>query len=284
MNKKFLHKKYTSLAKEVEKEIVPLIESIDVRCLTKYNEYYKRYSKDKFKYFVEIEKFRYFKALEIITADKGQTAICDVGCFVPYLSVALAILGYKVKIIDNYSLYNDSFKTRIHQLAEKKSIQLIDFDILRDDFNLLGRNDVVLLMAVIEHLNGTPRYLLKNIHNIISSDGFLLVDVPNIAEFLKRIRLLFGFSPLADYEHYYNSAYPHIGHNREMTVDEVRYMLGHSNFDIEYLECYDYDPSPAKTIYGKLSLLLKKVLPIKNKQGSIIAKARPKQCQKELSP
>lgn len=272
---KIFEKNYKALIKEVENIILPLLEVIDIKEISRRNIIYERYEEDRFKYFVESERRRFSKALNIIISDRKGGKVCDLGCFIPYLPVALSILGYQVKIVDKYEFYGNSFKNSIYHLAEKKSIKIFDFDILNDSFDILGKNDVVINMAVVEHFNGTPRYFLQKIHSIIADGGFLIFDVPNIAEFIKRIRLLFGFSPLADYNQYFYSEYPFMGHNREMTVDEVIYMLEHSNFKVEHLECYDFCPNPVKTLTGKLALILKNILPIKYKKESIIAKARP---------
>lgn len=271
-----LEKKYLSLAKEVESIIRPLVETLDINTISKCNAYYTLYERDRFYHFVENEKRRYFKALDLITHDKSHGSVCDVGCMIPYLPLALARLGYSVKIIDNYDFYGYSFKNAISALAEKNNIQIFDVDILNDSFDPLGKNDVVINMAVVEHLNGTPRFLLKKIHACLAGDGIFIFDVPNIADFLKRIRLMMGISPLADYDIYFNSTYPHIGHNREMTIEEVRYMLLNSDFIIDSIECYDFNPKPVKTIMGHIAAIVKNIVPLKNKRESIIAKARKK--------
>ena len=54
-------------------------------------------------------------------------------------------------------------------------------------------------MAVVEHLHGSPQELFNKIRNIISEKGFLIFEVPNIAQFNKRLRMLLGFSLLVDY-------------------------------------------------------------------------------------
>jgi len=229
----------------------------------------------KFKYFVEVEKRRFLKALDIITRDRSQGTVCDLGCFIPYLPLALATIGFDVKIVDKYALYGSRFRDEIFRLAESKSIQVFDLDIVNDGFETLGQNDVVLLMAVVEHLNGSPRYLLEKIHAIIGSDGFFVFEVPNIAELVKRFRAFLGFSPLADYHDYFHSAYPFTGHNREMTVPEVFYMLEHAGFSVEHCDCYDYSKDAVVTWKGRLALSLKAFIPMKHKGQSIIAKARP---------
>jgi len=270
-----LERRFSALIGDVDRAIRPLIDAIDLSALARVNALYRHYAAAKFKHFVEIERRRWLKALDLIAAARDGGTVCDLGCFIPYLPIALASIGYKVKIVDRYPLYGEAFRTAIMDAVRGRTIEVFDLDILRDDFSVLGRNDIVLLMAVVEHLNGTPRHLLKKVHDIIGPDGRFVFEVPNIAEFVKRIGMLLGMSPLGDYRDFYDSEYPHIGHNREMTVDEVVYMLGRSGFAVEYVECYDYNADPVRTFRGKLAVLLKRALPVRNKGDSIIVTARP---------
>ena len=270
-----LEKRYASLIRDVDHAIRPLVAAIDVQKISTFNSLYKRYGADKHKFFVETEKRRYLKALDIITQDRSSGSVCDLGGFVPYLPVALSKLGFSVTIVDKYGVYGPDFKNAIDRVTSAHSIRVMNLDILNDPFGPLGAHDVVLLLAVVEHFNGTPRHLMKKIHPLVSPGGFFLFEVPNLATFIRRIQLMMGRSPLPDYEDYFTSEYPHMGHNREMTVEEVRFMLARSGFDIDYLDCYDFDSVSMKTM-GRLAMRLVKLLPVKNLGQSIIAKARPR--------
>lgn len=271
---KIMNDKFLNLIRDVDQAVRPLVDCIDVQAISNHNALYRHYGADKFKFFIEAEKKRFYKALDIITKDDKKGTVCDLGGFVPWLPIALSKLGYQVKIVDRYEFYGPAFKNAIDKATGQYSIQVFDLDILKDPFDLLGKNDIVMLMAVVEHFNGTPRPLMKKIHDILSPNGFFLFEVPNIAGLIKRIRLLLGHAPMSDYEDYFLSDYPHTGHNREMTVDEVKYMFQHSDFKIEYLDCYDYDPVSVKW-KGQLVLALNRLLPSKKTGQSIIAKARP---------
>lgn len=274
-NPKQVAQKYAGLIKEVDRAIAPLIESVNVDGISRHNRGYKAYEADKFRNFVEVEKTRFLKALGVITQEFSEGTICDLGCFIPYLPTALALLEYNVKIVDKYQLYEGRFKGEISKLADSKHIQLCDLDILQDDFYPLGENDVVMLMAVVEHFNGSPRNLMEKTRGIISSSGFLLFEVPNIAEFIKRIQMLLGHSPLAPYEDYLQSEYPFMGHNREMTVDEVLQLLDQTGFRCEWLECYDYWKGGVTTLKGSIMQVVKQIAPLRHKGQVICAKARP---------
>jgi len=265
-------KKYSSLIKDVDRLIMPLIDAIDVRDISKHNIGYLDYGIDKYKCFIEFEKNRFIKVIDLISDSLGQGVVCDLGCFIPYLPVALSLLGYQVKIVDKYELYAANYKNHLTIFAEKNNIELFDLDILEDDFDILGKNDVALLMAVVEHLHGSPKNLFDKIRRIITEKGFLIFEVPNIAQFTKRLKILLGYSPLVDYQLYFNSAYPFSGHNREMTVAEVKYLFEQTGFTIDLLDCYDhYRPSPL-TLKNVLVELIKSVTPLRHKGQAILVK------------
>src|SRR2546425_719908 len=71
-----------------------LIESINVDDLSRYNAAYRGYGGQKFRHFVEDEKRRFLKALTVVMEDRPTGLVCDLGCFIPYLPLALARLGY----------------------------------------------------------------------------------------------------------------------------------------------------------------------------------------------
>ncbi len=252
-----------------------VVEAIPMDELVALNSGYKRYGENRFKTFVEDEKARFVKALETILAHRSTGTVVDLGCFIPYLPVALSLLGFKVKIVDNYKMYSPGFYESIKNLAKQTGIEILDLDILRDDFNSLGKNDVVMFMAVAEHLNGSPRLLMEKMRKVLRPDGMLLFEVPNIAEFGRRIRFLFGRSPLAHYPDYFQSAYPFMGHNREMTMSEVNFLLENSHFKVNRLECYDYSAARPHGFIGWTMAILKKITPMKAKEEVIMALATP---------
>lgn len=272
--KRLMHQ-YASLLRDTDRAIGPLLETIRIDDLIKHNAGYKPYATDRQKYFVELEKGRFVTAVDWIEQCRCRGTVCDLGCFIPYLPVALSLLGYRVKIVDKYSLYGHAFKEAIERLAEAHGIELFDLDIVAEDLSPLGANDMVLLMAVVEHLNGTPRALMESVHHTIADGGRLLFEVPNLAAFTKRIQLLFGRSPLPDYATYLDSDYPFLGHNREMTVPEVRYLLEHTGFQIDRIDCYDYHLQTPETWKGRMLRHLTRLAPVKNKHDSILALARP---------
>ena len=55
--------------------------------------------------------------------------------------------------------------------------------------------DIIICSEVIEHIYDTDR-LLMNIHNVLKSDGQLIISTPNLSSFFNRIFIVLGFQPL----------------------------------------------------------------------------------------
>jgi hypothetical protein len=266
---------YSSLIKEVDNIVQPMVEAIDFKELIRHNYGYSRYSESPFHFLIESEKKRFLMAFETIVRDGKIATAIDLGCFVPYLPVLLSKVGIKVSIVDNYSLFGDRLKTEIEKIAIAANIKMYDADILSTNWASLPQSDAVLLTAVVEHLNGSPLPLLRRAANLVNCNGMLLFEVPNIAELSRRLRLLIGKSPLPSYEDYIMSGYPFLGHNREMTVSEVKILMSEAGLRIDDLICYTYESCQTCSFSGSLISLLKKIIPHANIHGSILAKCQP---------
>jgi SAM-dependent methyltransferase len=77
--------------------------------------------------------------------------------------------------------------------------------------------DVVVFAEVLEHLPVAPLHVLRFLAQAVRESGWLVVQTPNAARLINRLRLLGGrnpFEPLRE-----DSSSP--GHIREYTLDEV---------------------------------------------------------------
>jgi len=270
-----LEQKYAMLLKAADTTIRSLVSSIDIGEISRHNYGYRRYGENPYRWFIEAERFRYLRALDLILSSRKEGTVCDLGCFIPFLPVCLALAGFHVKIVDKYSLYSETFKAAMERTATAHGFDMFDLDLLQDDFSGLGENDIVLLMAVIEHLNGSPKSLMVNTRRIIRPGGFLLFEAPNIAELSRRISFFKGKSPLPEYEDFFLSDYPFSGHNREMTVEEVEFLFSRTGFAIDFLECYDYHEDNSSGLRAAIHRWMRGVVPLKNKGQVILVQARP---------
>lgn len=266
-----LERRYSRLLADVDEIISPLIGMLRIEDLATHNAGYLAYAGDPFQSLVANERRRFLFAIDLIVQGGVRRSVCDLGCFIPYIPVALARLGMRVTIVDKYDLYGAGFYRAISEAADRSGITLCNRDIISDDLSNLGHFDAVLLMAVVEHLIGSPKELLGKVRTaLLVPDGQLIFEVPNIADLMKRFQLLFGRSPLAPYDAYLASEYPFFGHNREMTMAEVRFLLDRTGFQIEMMTCYDY--SVPRRPLGHVLQMIKRILP--GTGGSILATAR----------
>ena len=257
------------------KKIKVLLDGIDFAEQAKRNVLYKKYAANKFYYYVDMEINRYIKVLDLITTkldpDREKLEVCDYGCMLPFLPTALSLLGYKVTIVDRYEYYGNEFKNSIIKYCGENNLKILDLDILNDPFDIIQASDISLNLAVVEHFNGSPKEFINKIRSKTKEDGLFIFDVPNIANFVKRIRSLMGFSPLDDYDDYLEAPYPYMGHNREMTVNEVKALMRAASFDIQHIETYDFNPFSTVTKKGRFVKALKPIIPAKNLGECILA-------------
>jgi hypothetical protein len=97
-----------------------------------------------------------------------------------------------------------------------------------------------------------------------------------MADLSKRLRLLKGTSPLPDYPGYFTSSYPFMGHNREMTVAEVNFMLDACGFDVQRIGTFNYNFANNQNGKDKVIKILKKILPLKHQGETIFALGQKK--------
>jgi len=252
-----------------------LLDTIDFSEQIRRNALYQKYADNRFHYYVEMEVNRYIKVLDLITTkldpDRKMLNVCDYGCMLPLLPTALSELGYNVTVVDNYEYYGDEFKKSVKKHCHDNNLTMLDLDILNDSFDIIQESDISLNLAVVEHLNGSPKEFMNKIRSRMKENGLFIFDVPNIANLVKRIRSLMGYSPLDNYNDYLNAPYPYMGHNREMTVREVKMLMGAANFDIQHIETYDFNPFSTITKKGQFVKALKPMIPMKDLGECILA-------------
>lgn len=270
-----LGRKYSELMADVDQEIKPVLNAVDIRALSRHNSSLVRYGHDPFTWFIQFEKGRFLNAIDCIQMDRPGGRVVDLGCLFPYLPIALARLGYSVTIVEKFDLYGPEFAEAIRRVASANNIEVADLDIVSDSLSCLGTADTVLLMAVVEHLIGSPRCLLEKVRGLLTEEGFLYFEVPNIAVLSRRLSFLCGNSPLPNYAEYFMSEYPYFGHNREMTVGEVMTMMSLARFNVEQLRCFDYNCSPATTWRSAMIRAITAMVPFLNFGSCISVKCRP---------
>ena len=132
----------------------------------------------------------------------------------------------------------------------------------------------MILSAILEHLNGTPKHLLNRTRVLGKDNAYYMIAAPNVAAIRKRISfLLTGSPPFPSISAYYHSAYPFTGHNREYSVRDLNYVLEQSGFDIIHLETYNR-PTTFKRSIKDCLLSIAAVIGPKSLCESMLAVAR----------
>lgn len=224
---------------ETREELTPVLQNLDYRALSKYNYGYLKYQRDPSLYFIDAEINRFLYSAEYINKNFPKTAkILDIGLFVPVLPIVLTKLGFQIEAIEKLSLYEDALDPILEFIETKYKFTVHNIDIINDDISQFKKEyDLVLLMAILEHLNGSPKKLLEICRELLSLSGSLMVEVPNVASLSRRLAFLFkGNPPFPDFQDYFLSDYPFEGHNREYNSRELQYALTNTGFDIYEFE------------------------------------------------
>ncbi len=113
-----IENKYSGVLLEVEAAIKKLLNTIDIQEIAKYNIGLSIYENFRYEYFIQREKRRFLLTLDEVNKSKKASSVRDLGCFIPYLPIALSLTGHKVKIVDKYNLYSQSFKDSIQRISD----------------------------------------------------------------------------------------------------------------------------------------------------------------------
>lgn len=227
-------------------EVIPFLTPERVAVIARHNPGWKPGAFDLAAYLWNSEK-RYARALESFERCGGRAAgerlsVLDVGGFMGALPLALARIGVDVTLSEKYGYYYGAFDDlRDHLAAAGVEIWDLDLTVALDP-DPGRRFDLVAAMAILEHLAHTPKPMLDNIRTLLAPSGRLVLDVPNLAHWPKRLDFLLGISPLAPLEHVYWAQEPFTGHHREYTAHELRDVLTWSGLAVQELQCYEYWP------------------------------------------
>lgn len=217
------------------------LSHIDFEELARYNHGYLRYQADPFGSFV-LSEWPYYRA--VLRWYRSHVPVgahvLDVGTLIPTVPLLLAWQGYRVTTVERLELYGRGLDPLV-DVAQREGVNFLDLDLTTTDLPVRDF-DVANLLAVIEHLPGSPRNLLQRVYNALRDGGRIVVVVPNHARLMHRLQLLRGRSVHQAYSTYFDSAYPFTGHHREYTSAELVYALEHSGYTVERIAGVPYPP------------------------------------------
>lgn len=187
--------------------------------------------------YLERSEVRYLRALRLLGSRAStQNAVLEVGGYLGVFPLALARLGVPVTVAERYDLYDGALDP-VRSMLEAEGARVWDVDFAAGDLQA-ERYPVVVNMAMVEHIAGSPRQLMDNLRSCC--DGSLLLEVPNLAYGYRRWQLLRGKTihpPLRDV---YESAIPFTGHHREYTAADLEELLELSGFRLEQTASFNY--------------------------------------------
>jgi 2-polyprenyl-3-methyl-5-hydroxy-6-metoxy-1,4-benzoquinol methylase len=96
------------------------------------------------------------------------------------------------------SVHSVTLSAPAEALHERFGIQASTRDIMAPDFSLDGeRFDLIFFLEILEHLPPPTDRVLKRLHGMLRPGGLLVLSVPNLAFWQKRLKFFFlGRSPL----------------------------------------------------------------------------------------
>ena len=168
--------------------------------------------------------------------------ILEYGSLFGYFSSVLKDLGHHVTAFDRYNNFNGAFEEFCSDM-KTRDINVIQSseDNEERDFGQLEKFDVIICMAVIEHIPHTPKYFLQRLRSKLKNGGILILDTPNVTRLENRTNLSNDLSNFQDIKYQFNTDIPWVGHHREFTMNELIYILKELSFSDIYHKRFDYN-------------------------------------------
>jgi SAM-dependent methyltransferase len=236
---------------EAVRAIVPFLTPERLETLARHNPGWRHFD---LAAYLENSRVRYQAALDVFarhTSMSLPTRFLDIGGFLGAFPLALCRLGVRVTLTERYDYYGGSLD-ELRDFLVAEGVEVWDNDLTEPLEPLPGeRFDLVAAMAILEHLAHSPRPLLRNAHALLSENGRLVCDVPNIGYWPVRIGLLRGRSPLAPIADIYEAQVPFTGHHHEYTTDELAAVLEWSGFAVDELLTLNYTPWPGGRLHPR---------------------------------
>jgi SAM-dependent methyltransferase len=213
---------------------------------------------------------------DIAVAFRAHQKVLDAGSGDGLLLALLKMLGHTVYAVDFVDHTDDPtyIKHSIPFWVCNLEADTIPFE--------TGSMDAVSCCQALEHFTHSPLPVIQEFRRVLRAGGLLEIDVPNVASYRNRSRLLRGKHITYDYEKHYLDAdpIPYKGreyypnrHNREFTAKELDLLLrrgGFADVRVDFLKSLRYREGLAGLI--SFGTMIKNLVPGMRK--SLIAFAK----------
>jgi SAM-dependent methyltransferase len=194
------------------------------------------------KYFRQ-NTIRVYHAVDLLRSSEiTGKSVLEIGSLFGTFAVPLRRLGYDVTAVDRYDHFRNAMPGHIDYM-KSIGIRVVETDEDNEARVVasLGEFDIVICMAVIEHIPHTPKYFLQMLAEHVCKQGILLIDTPNVARYWNRKAISEGRSPYQNIDSQFNSKIPFEGHHREYTLVELIWMVSQIGFhDVKHRQ-FDYN-------------------------------------------
>jgi len=204
------------------------------------------------------EKQRYLASLRfansMISSLNSKPRILDIGCDIGLMAIMFNRIGLEVSAIDKRDPPSQgmNYGRVLKGILSNNNITFKKCNLLSDNIPFPDESfDFVYMGAVFEHLPFSHKKVMQEIKRVLRSGGYLIMDTPNIAFLVNRVRLLFGKSFMWPIDEFYNSN-NFEGHFREFTLQEMRSILAYSGLKVIRAKTLNYSLCPVLK-YGGLN-------------------------------
>ncbi len=202
------------------------------------------WSRDRFDFEVYLKhsEIRYWTAYQKNCRGMEIKSWCDTGGFFGAFPLALKRLGLDVTMTEALKYYSESFSP-LFKYLQGEGVNVVDCDPFEENASEIFKGakfDVVSAMAVLEHYPHSVRRFMDFLRSIVSIDGSIYLEVPNISYWPKRWAMMRGRSPLSNIEDIYKSQVPYIGHHHEYSIAELFRLADLADLNVVDQEQFNY--------------------------------------------
>ncbi|HBF67028.1 MAG TPA: hypothetical protein DDW36_01225 [Candidatus Magasanikbacteria bacterium] len=184
-----------------------------------------------------VDKKRLLFSIELVSKAVGDLRgkrILDMGSGIGLTCLAFKKLGAEAQGIDKYifdpadPLFHIADVNHLQDIWKREGLAIQAGDFFIAD---LSSYDVIMSDATIEHLRNPKEFILR-MNDVVRPGGFVFIGTPNLSTMLRRIRFVFGRSPLWTLRDYYDLGESFTGHWREYTLQELKQMCEWSGLQV----------------------------------------------------